>query len=446
MDITWDGTRFWSLSDNGDIAKHSTNKAPAGRNTVPIQARHTWYDNNGTTHETDGGPIETHNLGARQWLRVETDPAPDTNGDPLDTEKADTIRVYISSDGTTTPRLQTADGWASMSTPTVLRKKVRVVTADTSSGSKNLYAGVTERFVQDDVGASVTGTNIPAGTTITAVDANGINATMSVAATGSAGAVAVTVTPIVSTRSALYEAINNANAAPPAINGFASVGRAPGAFKSTRTDTNGPLIVAKGDGSGRMGPFQWDNTGKTMVDFGAERPGTIILWPSASVPLDCIACQGQAVKRPTMAGGNGAGGNPFASNTAADVAPYIRIWQLFGTLFGVGDGSTTFNVPDLRNRLPIGIGSVYTIGQNEGAAESSRGLTHVHGMNHGHSDTFSLNKDTQAKPTGSGGGQVLMQATSLTGSVTNFSGNTGSGSSTGTNAISHLALNFVMKL
>jgi microcystin-dependent protein len=438
MGLHWDGTRFWSFSDNGDIGKHSTNKAPAGRNTVPIQARHTWFDGNGTTHETDGGPIETHDLGNRQWLRVESAPAPDTGGDPLDTEKADQIRVYISSDGVTTPRLQTADGWAAVTpNPTAWKPKVRNVTVATTSGSNQITAAAVDTFVPDDQTGAITGTGIPAGTTITSVDANGKVATLSANATAS-GSITATVTPAIATRSGVFESINNSNSAPPAVNGFATVGRAPGAYKSTRTDANGPLINFKGDGSGRVGPWQFDNSGKTLNDFGAERPGTIFMWPSTSTPLDCISCQGQAVKRPTMVGGNGAAGNALANNAAADVAPYIRIWQLFGTTFGSGDGSTTFNVPDMRDRFPSGAGTTR-------ALASTGGSDTVTMPDHNHfAGTYSVGTPSGGVTRGTGSSDTAGPSHSH-----GFSGQSGTvvGANPPINNVpKFLGLNFVMKL
>lgn len=267
MGLVWDGTRFWTLDTTGTLYKMSTNKAPAGRSTLPIQARTTWFDGVGTTHETDGGNIASFSLPQRQWLRVESAPAPDTDGDPGDPEKADQIRVYISSDGVTTPRLQTAEGWSTVTpNPTAWKPKVRTVTAtNLISGDAIIYSNVVENFGPDDVGATVTHANLPAGTKITAITPgyNGSRVNLSAAATATVGA-SIVVTPSIATRTGLFEAINNAASAPPVINGFAAVGRAPGAWKSSRTDSAGPIINLLGDGSGRAGGNEWDNTGKMI--------------------------------------------------------------------------------------------------------------------------------------------------------------------------------------
>jgi phosphate transport system substrate-binding protein len=68
-------------------------------------------------------------------------------------------------------------------------------TAATTNASTTLSSSplVNNRFTNINLGASVTGPNIPAGTTITAISANGQTATMSAAATGTGSAPGYTV-------------------------------------------------------------------------------------------------------------------------------------------------------------------------------------------------------------------------------------------------------------
>lgn len=75
-------------------------------------------------------------------------------------------------------------------------------------------------------------------------------------------------------------------------------------------------------------------------------PGTIIPF-GGSVPSGYLECDGSAVSRTT----------------------YARLFNIIGTTYGVGDGSTTFNVPDLRGRDVIGDG------QGSGLTNRSRGDT-----------------------------------------------------------------------
>jgi len=78
--------------------------------------------------------------------------------------------------------------------------------------------------------------------------------------------------------------------------------------------------------------------GDNLVDLNDIQPlGTIQPWaaPSASpIPNGWALCDGQAISRTT----------------------FSDLFTLISTTYGVGDGSTTFNVPDLRGRTGIGLG------------------------------------------------------------------------------------------
>jgi microcystin-dependent protein len=47
------------------------------------------------------------------------------------------------------------------------------------------------------------------------------------------------------------------------------------------------------------------------------------------------------------------------------IADNEALFQLIGTTYG-GDGQTTFNLPDLRSRVPVHVGSGYVLGQDGG--------------------------------------------------------------------------------
>src|SRR5690554_4899521 len=61
--------------------------------------------------------------------------------------------------------------------------------------------------------------------------------------------------------------------------------------------------------------------------------GAILPYPSASAPPGFLLCAGQAVSRST----------------------YADLFGVIGTSFGSGNGTTTFNVPDLRGRTWFGL-------------------------------------------------------------------------------------------
>ncbi len=65
---------------------------------------------------------------------------------------------------------------------------------------------------------------------------------------------------------------------------------------------------------------------------GYANVGTIVEWPSDTIPENWLLCDGRAVSRNT----------------------YSDLFAVIGTQFGAGDGSTTFNLPDRKGRSPIG--------------------------------------------------------------------------------------------
>ena len=69
------------------------------------------------------------------------------------------------------------------------------------------------------------------------------------------------------------------------------------------------------------------------IEFVGIVPGTVVDYAGASTPAGYLLCYGQAVSRTT----------------------YARLFAALSTTWGAGDGSTTFNVPDLRGRATFGL-------------------------------------------------------------------------------------------
>jgi microcystin-dependent protein len=75
--------------------------------------------------------------------------------------------------------------------------------------------------------------------------------------------------------------------------------------------------------------------------------GSLIMWASNTIPSDWKLCNGAAISRVTFA----------------------TLFSLLGTTFGAGDGTTTFNLPDFRNKFPYGADSV-AVGGTGGTADA----------------------------------------------------------------------------
>ncbi len=69
-----------------------------------------------------------------------------------------------------------------------------------------------------------------------------------------------------------------------------------------------------------------------------------------------------------FAGNFAPAGWQFCDGTPLAISENEVLFQLIGTTYG-GDGESTFNVPDLRGRIPIHQGSGFVIGQSAGAEE-----------------------------------------------------------------------------
>jgi hypothetical protein len=89
-----------------------------------------------------------------------------------------------------------------------------------------------------------------------------------------------------------------------------------------------------GSGTTAVTPGMYYSDGTKWVPLGKDWAedqslGSIAVFPFASVPSTYLVCNGQAVSRTT----------------------YAALFAKIGTTYGAGDGSTTFNLPDLRGEF-----------------------------------------------------------------------------------------------
>lgn len=112
---------------------------------------------------------------------------------------------------------------------------------------------------------------------------------------------------------------------------------------------DGPVTISSGD-SLRVTPA-------ISLDEGDSVPtGQITAFGGASAPTGWLLCNGSAVSRTT----------------------YAALFAVLSTNFGTGDGSTTFNLPDLRQRFPLGkaaSGTGVTLGSTGGAIDHAHSLS-----------------------------------------------------------------------
>jgi len=149
---------------------------------------------------------------------------------------------------------------------------------------------------------------------------------------------------------------------------------------SVTTDADGfyRMLIAQGDAvkcvvkdDGGVSQYTFDYQQPMIADPNAGSvtavPAGSVVWsPYSTLPTGYLLCDGSAVSRSTYAA--------LAALAAADAYPN-----------GSGDGSTTFNLPDLRGRAPYGVAASGT-GSTLGATFGSLDHTHT-GPSHTHVTT-----------------------------------------------------------
>ena len=83
----------------------------------------------------------------------------------------------------------------------------------------------------------------------------------------------------------------------------------------------------------------------------------------------------------------------LCDGSAVDRTTYATLYAVIGDTFGAGDGSSTFNLPDLSGRVPLGVSSTHLLGSTGGSETvtltESELPAHVHEVpQHGHADTI----------------------------------------------------------
>lgn len=194
------------------------------------------------------------------------------------------------------------------------------------------------------------------------------------------------------------------------------------------SEANKGHIYAK-DVSGKAELFYKDEDGdeiqitKAGVLIDTTPLGAMVMWPTDTPPSLWLLCSGQAVSRTT----------------------YSDLYALIGTVYGIGDGSTTFNVPDIRGRIPLGKDNMGgssadrvtdTDADTLGGADGSETHTLTTAQLPAH--THSLDKDGDAFKSGGSSGINSSGAGSWN------TGPTGSGSAHN-NMPPYLTLNYIIK-
>ena len=160
--------------------------------------------------------------------------------------------------------------------------------------------------------------------------------------------------------------------------------------------------------------------------------GSLVMWPSSVIPSDWKLCNGDAISRTTFA----------------------TLYSLIGTTFGAGDGSTTFNLPNYKNRMPYGADTV-AVGATGGSADAivvlhnHTNTTTVNDSGHQHGNIPRASGDVGPNVTsyreGFDSAGYINTATATTGITVTTSINPEGSSGTNANLPPYLGINFIIK-
>lgn len=98
----------------------------------------------------------------------------------------------------------------------------------------------------------------------------------------------------------------------------------------------------------------------SVKDLTKPKAGFIYPLASPVVPDGFLLCDGAAYSR----------------------TEYPELFNAIGTIYGEGDGSTTFHVPDLATRVPVGEGTGYALGATGGEEEHTLTVNEIPSHNH----------------------------------------------------------------
>lgn len=151
--------------------------------------------------------------------------------------------------------------------------------------------------------------------------------------------------------------------------------------------------------------------------------GAIFPFAGSTSPDGFLICDGQAVSRDE----------------------YDDLFAVIGTIYGSGNGTTTFNLPDLRGRVPVGVdvsqNEFDELGNNGGEKTHTLTTGEMPGHSHPHSHT-----EITASATIINGGLEAPAASALPGIGSTGSDSTSAGGSEAHNNLQpYLTLNFIIK-
>lgn len=205
---------------------------------------------------------------------------------------------------------------------------------------------------------------------------------------------------------------------------------------ATKADTNSPTLTGT-----PFAPTATAGTNTTQIattafvsTAGAARlpAGSVTMYAAAAAPTGWLICNGAAVSR-TL---------------------YADLFTAIGTTFGTGDGSTTFNLPNFTDRMPMASGGLYSLGST-GGSKDAVAVAHTHTATSSVTDpghVHSIQHDANSSSTGAiiaGSSEPVETSyntdSATTGITVSTTVNSAGVSGTDANLPPYLGINFIIR-
>jgi microcystin-dependent protein len=148
--------------------------------------------------------------------------------------------------------------------------------------------------------------------------------------------------------------------------------------------------------------------------------GAVTAFAGATAPTNWLLCDGAAVSRTT----------------------YAALFALIGSTYGAGNGTTTFNLPNLKGRIPVGLDSTQTEFDTRG--ETGGAKTHTLTTAEMPSHAHGIQRNNQAATSVAADASGLFQLVANTGAGYSNTQTDGGGAAHN-NLQPYLVLNYIIK-
>lgn len=165
-----------------------------------------------------------------------------------------------------------------------------------------------------------------------------------------------------------------------------------------------------GDGESNWSSLQYFIKESDILNLQEKVPGMITQYAGTTAPSGYLLCQGQAVSRVT----------------------YADLFSVIGIKYGAGNGSSTFNLPDLRSKFPAGYNPSASSFDELGKTGGSSNHEHVF------FDISSTTNSNQTRSFSTGSTSISTPTTSHTHVVSNTS-------ETESSIPPYITLNYIIK-